>query len=46
MSAGEFGFAVAGMGDINSDGVSEILVGAPFETPPSSLTDVGRAYVL
>lgn len=40
---GQFGTAVAGAGDVNGDGVDDLLVGAPFEDAGG--TDRGRAYL-
>jgi hypothetical protein len=37
------GFAVSGNGDINGDGFSDLLIGAPLGAPRR---DVGRAYVV
>lgn len=42
---GNFGIAVAGIGDINGDGFADVLVGAPFEDPGASPANAGRAYV-
>lgn len=43
---GFFGSSVDGVGgDVNGDGVFDLLVGAPYENPGSSPTDAGRAYV-
>ncbi|MBI1193558.1 MAG: hypothetical protein GC205_10330 [Bacteroidetes bacterium] len=43
---GFFGSAVDGIGgDVNGDGIFDVLVGAPYEDPGSSPTDAGRAYV-
>lgn len=39
------GRSVAIAGDINGDGIDDILIGAPFGDPPSR-TDGGEAYVL
>jgi hypothetical protein len=39
-----FGMAVCGVGDINSDGYDDVVVGAPGEWAP--LSGSGRAYVL
>jgi hypothetical protein len=40
----QFGYAVAMAGDVNGDGYSDIVIGAPlFST--STLADAGRAYV-
>ncbi len=38
------GFAVAGAGDINGDGLADLLVGAP--QPPFTGAGAGRAYVV
>ena len=35
-----FGYSVASLGDLNQDGAPDLLIGAPFEGPPS-----GGAYV-
>ena len=46
LAAGDaFGFSVAGVGDINGDGVSDILVGA-ISTAPGGRVDAGSAYLL
>ena len=37
-----FGFSVAGIGDVNGDGVDDVIVGAPYY---SGGTETGRAYV-
>ncbi len=43
-AACEFGHAVALAGDVNGDGYSDVLVGAPlYDVPPSGLNQ-GRAY--
>ncbi len=39
------GFEVAGTGDVNSDGLSDWIISAPFATPPSK-TNAGEAYVV
>ena len=39
------GRAVSGAGDLNADGKSDILIGAPF-ADPGSRTDAGRVYVV
>ena len=39
----EFGFAVAGIGDVNDDGFDDVLVGAPYNDAVAS--NAGRAYV-
>lgn len=42
-AASEFGFAVAGAGDLNNDNIPDLLVGAPgFDI--SNRTDVGKVY--
>jgi hypothetical protein len=42
---GEFGFSVAGIRDVNGNGGGDIVVGAPFESSPSSPDYAGRAYI-
>lgn len=42
---GNFGFAVAGLGDINGDGSGDIAVGAPYEDPGTTPGNSGRVYV-
>jgi hypothetical protein len=40
-----FGHAIANAGDMNGDGIDDLLVGAPFfDTPPNY--DAGRVYLL
>lgn len=43
-AASQFGYAVAGLGDTNGDGRSDLLVGAPAS--PGSTIGEGRAYIL
>lgn len=40
-----FGFAVAGLGDANGDGVPDLLVSAPKKDVSEDLPDVGTAYI-
>src|SRR5262249_40889831 len=40
-----FGFAVAGIGDVNNDGVPDLLVGVPKKDGPDGLADVGTVYI-
>ncbi len=40
-----FGFSVAGIGDINGDGVGDFVVGAPQYDGLFGLTDAGAVYV-
>ncbi len=42
---GSFGWSVAGVPDVNSDGFGDFAVGAPFSDPGTSPSDAGRAYV-
>ena len=41
------GYSVAGVGDVNGDGLADLLVGAPYSDPGATVrTDAGRAYVV
>jgi hypothetical protein len=42
---GYFGISVSGIGDVNNDGRSDVIVGACYENPGSSPLDAGRAYI-
>jgi hypothetical protein len=42
---GEAGYSVAGAGDLNGDGLSDVIVGAPF-TSNNGRSDSGSAYVI
>lgn len=42
---GNFGRAVSGIGDLNGDGLGDVIVGAPHESP-GGVADAGRAYIL
>lgn len=39
-----FGFALADAGDVDGDGIHDILIGAPFHSPPGE-PEAGAAYV-
>lgn len=39
------GYAVAGLGDVNGDGVNDFLVGIPKKDSAGGLSEVGTAYV-
>src|SRR6266849_3684196 len=39
------GFAVAGLGDVNGDGIPDLLVGVPKKDSLAGLPDVGTAYI-
>ena len=40
----QFGYAVSSVGDVNGDGRSDLLIGAPFE-PTGNTIATGRAYI-
>jgi len=40
-----FGYAVAGLGDVNGDGVPDLLIGSPKTNLSEDLPDVGAAYI-
>ena len=40
-----FGYAVAGLGDVNGDGVPDMIIGVPKNNASDALPDVGTAYV-
>ncbi len=40
----QFGWAVAGVGDVDGDGVPDLLIGAP-SADPGGLTDAGSAFL-
>lgn len=42
---GYFGISVSGVGDVDSDGYDDVIIGAELEGPGSSLFGAGRAYV-
>ncbi len=41
---GNFGYAVAGLHDIDGDGLADVLIGAPIESP-AGVFSAGRAYI-
>jgi hypothetical protein len=44
-TSGDFGESVTGIEDVNGDGVSDVLIGAPGETTTAGNDREGRAYV-
>ncbi|MBI3598648.1 MAG: FG-GAP repeat protein [Nitrospirae bacterium] len=45
-SEARFGYSVASMGDLDQDGIGDILVGAPLQDRDGTTTDVGEAYLI
>jgi hypothetical protein len=43
--SGYFGWCVSGIGDVDDDGVGDVIVGAHKESPGASPYQAGRAYV-
>ncbi|MCK5559872.1 MAG: FG-GAP repeat protein, partial [Thermoplasmata archaeon] len=42
----QFGFSIACAGDLNSDGYSDVIIGAPYNDGPSGTrTDAGAVYI-
>ena len=44
-AGGDFGWSVAGVPDVNDDGIGDYAIGAPFADPGASPSDAGRAFV-
>lgn len=42
---GGFGHSVSSAGDVNNDGLDDLIVGAPFENGGTGITEGGMAYV-
>jgi FG-GAP repeat. len=40
-----FGYAVAGLGDVNGDGTPDMVIGVPKKNASEELPDVGTAYI-
>ncbi|MCH7761014.1 T9SS type A sorting domain-containing protein, partial [candidate division TA06 bacterium] len=43
-----FGYSVSGAGDVNGDGIPDVIVGAPFAdviTNPEIIVDAGKVYI-
>ncbi|MFM7640435.1 MAG: integrin alpha, partial [Cyanobium sp.] len=40
------GWSVAGVGDVNGDGLGDVLIGAPKAEPSNLINDAGRSYVV
>lgn len=43
--SGWFGFSVAGIADVDGDGLGDVVIGAPREKTGASPSEAGRAYV-
>ena len=44
-SEDESGGAVSGLGDVNGDGIDDLIIGA-YEASPNGLDDAGESYVV
>jgi hypothetical protein len=42
----ESGYSVAGAGDIDNDGISDIIIGAPYAMPTSGKVAAGETYIV
>ncbi|MGE0113185.1 beta strand repeat-containing protein [Aquabacterium sp.] len=42
----ESGYSVSAAGDVNGDGLADVIVGAPHADPSSGGTDAGKSYVV
>lgn len=40
------GRSVSSAGDVNGDGLTDLIIGAPFADPPNNREDAGRVYVV
>lgn len=40
------GYAIANVGDVNCDGVDDMLIGAPYQESDSGESDIGKVYLL
>ena len=40
------GFSVSGAGDVNDDGIDDIVIGAPYAEPPDDQLDAGVSYII
>ncbi len=40
------GYSIAGAGDVNGDGLSDLIIGAPFSDPTTASAEAGRSYVV
>ena len=45
-AGGQFGSAVAGIGDINNDGIADMAIGAPMASTTSTNNQAGKTYVV
>jgi len=45
-SGDKSGYSVSAAGDVNGDGLADLLVGGPYGDPAGSRTDAGKTYVI